>query len=122
MIIAVDFDGILCDNQFPAIGPPRLSVISAVQEMIDLGHEVILWTSRVETALADAVKWCESYGLHFCAVNDNAPSNLKTYGTNSRKIYADIYIDDHNIGYDGTVLQYELPRLLRTLRKEGTQR
>lgn len=100
MIIAVDFDGILCENEFPEIGPPIYSMVSFIRELIDLGHEVVLWTSRVDQPLEDAVAWCEDRGLHFCAVNDNAPSNKKQfyglYSTSPRKVYADIYIDDHN--------------------------
>lgn len=96
MIIAVDFDGILCEDQFPAIGKPNYEMVSFVRELIDQGHEVILWTSRVEDRLQEAVDWCGDYGLRFCAVNEAAPSNLAKYPTNPRKIYADIYIDDHN--------------------------
>lgn len=100
MIIAVDFDGILCENQFPSIGPPNYVMISFVRELIDMGYEVVLWTSRVDKPLEDAVAWCEDRGLHFCAVNDNAPSNKAKYErmfpNGTRKVYADIYIDDHN--------------------------
>lgn len=100
MIIAVDFDGILCENQFPEIGAPNYLMTSFVRELIDMGHEVILWTSRVDQPLEDAVAWCENRGLHFCAVNDNAPSNKSKfsgmYSMPPRKVYADIYIDDHN--------------------------
>lgn len=103
MIIAVDFDGILCQNQFPEIGPPIYPVISAIRELIDAGHEVVLWTSRNGAELEAAVKWCEDRGLRFCAVNEPAPSNEEkyrgVYPTPTRKIYADIYIDDHGIGF-----------------------
>lgn len=104
MIIAIDFDGILCTNKFPEIGAPNYQVISLVRQLIDFGVEVILWTCRCENELDAAVKWCEDYGLHFCAVNDNAPSNLKqfdgVYQTPPRKIYADVYVDDHNVEFE----------------------
>ena len=100
MIIAVDFDGILCENQFPNIGPPNYAMISFVRELIDKGHELILWTSRVEWQLEEAVTWCEDHGLRFCAVNDSAPSNKEqfstVYASLPTKVYVDIYIDDHN--------------------------
>lgn len=103
MIIAVDFDGVLCENRFPEIGPPDYELISLVRQLIDAGQEVILWTSRVDAELEAAVKWCEDYGLRFCAVNDNAPSNIEQYITKypngTRKVYADVYIDDHNLMY-----------------------
>lgn len=100
MIIAVDFDGILCENKFPEIGKPNYEMISVIQQLIDCGHEVVLWTVRNGTELTKATEWCEKYGLHFCNINGPAPSNeaeyKDRYPTESRKIYADIYIDDHN--------------------------
>jgi hypothetical protein len=102
MIIAVDFDGILAEDtgRFPEIGPPIYHMISFVRELIDGGHEVVLWTSRTDQARDEAVAWCSDYGLRFCAVNKNAPSNIakykKQYPNGTRKISADIYIDDHN--------------------------
>lgn len=103
MIIAVDFDGVLCDNAFPQIGAPHYEIISLMRRLLDVGHEVILWTSRADGELAAAIDWCKDYGLHFTAVNDNAPSNKKQYSAKypngTRKVYADIYIDDHNLEY-----------------------
>lgn len=103
MIIAVDFDGILCENKFPDIGKPNYDVISLVRQLIDQGHEVILWTTRNGEELTAAVDWCGERGLHFCNVNGPAPSNeaeyKDKYPTPSRKIYADIYIDDHNLEF-----------------------
>lgn len=98
MIIAVDFDGILCENAFPDIGKPNYEMVSFVRQLIDEGHEVILWTSRTGDRLAEAAMWCEDYGLHFCAINENAPSNLAQYlaeyPTPSPKVYADLYLED----------------------------
>ena len=103
MIIATDFDGILCENEFPQIGKPNYKVISLIRQLIDKGHEVILWTSRTGEELTSAVDWCGDYGLHFTEVNENAPSNRAKYEAKypqgTRKVYADIYIDDHNLEY-----------------------
>ena len=98
MIIAVDFDGVLCQDAFPDIGAPNYEVISFVRQLIDEGHEVVLWTSRTGDRLAEAAMWCEDRGLHFCAINENAPSNLAQYSaeypTPSPKVYADLYMED----------------------------
>jgi hypothetical protein len=63
----------------------------------------VLWTTRNGEELKEAVEWCEDRGLHFCAINEPAPSNAAEYAdkypVQSRKIYADIYIDDHNLEY-----------------------
>lgn len=78
-------------------------MVSVVRQMIDAGHEVILWTSRADDRLVRAVEWCEDRGLHFSAVNENAPSNREEFEAEhpngTRKVYADIYVDDHNVEF-----------------------
>lgn len=113
MIIAVDFDGVLCQDKFPEIGKPNYEVISLIRQLIDMGHEVILWTTRNGEELDAAVGWCVDRGLHFCNVNGPAPSNeikyRDKYPTQSRKIYADVYIDDHSVEHvsSGRTTGYE---------------
>ena len=63
----------------------------------------MLWTVRNGEELVAAVDWCGERGLHFCNVNGPAPSNEAEYKgryeRESRKIYADVYIDDHNLEF-----------------------
>lgn len=96
IIVAVDFDGILCKDKFPEIGEPNYGMVAFVRRLQDNGIDTILWTSRVDDRLEEAVAWCEDRGLHFTSINDNTPSNKEQYGTNPRKVYADIYIDDRS--------------------------
>ena len=93
-IIAVDFDGTLCDECFPRIGAPNLPLIYALLEQKRLGGKLILWTCRCGERLSEAVDWCASLGLTFDAVNENLPEIIDLYGSDSRKITADLYIDD----------------------------
>ena len=44
-----------------------------------------------------AVEWCRQQGLTFDAVNDNLPEIINLYGSNSRKVSCDYYIDDKAI-------------------------
>ncbi len=49
--------------------------------------------------LLEAINWLLDKGFPFDRVNDNAPFNVAKYnGANTRKVYADVYIDDHNVG------------------------
>lgn len=123
MIIAIDFDGVLCESKFPDIGEPNYDIISLTRQLIDLGHEVILWTSRTGLELEAAIDWCGDRGLHFCAINENAPSNVEQYKLKypqgTRKVYADVYIDDHNIEFFGEdinrlpfIIEQKLRRLI----------
>lgn len=94
MIFAVDFDGTLCKEAWPEIGEPNLALIHYLLCMKTHGEKIILWTCRDGELLEKAVSWCREYGLVFDAINDNLPEMIKRFGGNSRKIFADIYIDD----------------------------
>lgn len=94
VIYAVDFDGTLCEDQFPAIGKPNPSLIEYLARKRVEGNKLILWTCRVGERLQEAVRWCREYGLEFDAVNENLPEMIKKYGADCRKVFADIYIDD----------------------------
>lgn len=93
MIYAVDFDGCLCKNVYPDIGEPNVRLIRDLMRLRQKGNYVILWTCREGEKLDDAVQWCGRFGLVFDAVNDNLPMIIQAYG-DSRKVYADYYIDD----------------------------
>jgi len=93
-IIAVDFDGTLCSECYPAIGMPNLPLFALLKGARRQGKKVILWTCRCGDLLEEAVAWCRMFGLEFDAVNENVAQTLEQYGTESRKISADVYIDD----------------------------
>ena len=93
-IIAIDFDGTLCDECFPSIGEPNYPLIGTLKELQRCGKRLILWTCRAGQQLEEAVDWCQHHGLIFDAVNENLPEIIELYGSDSRKITADLYIDD----------------------------
>ena len=93
-IIAVDFDGTLCYSNWPELGEPNRPLIEYLQAQQRSGNKLILWTCRAGEALEKAVSWCKDQNLTFDAVNDNLPEVIEMYGTNSRKITCDYYIDD----------------------------
>lgn len=95
-IIAVDFDGTLCENKWPEIGIPNEELIEYLKKRQANGEKLILWTNRVGDRLDEAVKWSAEKGLIFDAVNDNLPEIVEAFGTNCRKIFANEYIDDRN--------------------------
>ncbi|MDD3663468.1 MAG: hypothetical protein PHT84_06490 [Candidatus Pacebacteria bacterium] len=93
-IIAVDFDGTLCYSNWPELGEPNQALIAYLKNWKNNGNKLILWTCRIGDALSKAVEWCQNQGLEFDAVNDNLPEIVEYYGSNSRKITCDYYIDD----------------------------
>jgi len=95
--IAVDFDGTIVDHEFPAIGKEKLFAFQTLRELEKLGARLILWTFRTGKELDEAVEFCRKNGIEFYAVNKNYPEEIFDE-TVSRKIDADIYIDDKNVG------------------------
>lgn len=93
-IIAVDFDGTLCKDSYPQIGEPNTELIYRLKQMQQEGCKLILWTCRCGERLEEAVRWCGNFQIQFDAVNENVEETIQKYGTDSRKIHADIYIDD----------------------------
>jgi hydroxymethylpyrimidine pyrophosphatase-like HAD family hydrolase len=97
VVWAVDFDGTLCELDYPNIGAPRKLVIEALKDFQRRGVKMILNTCREGELLAEALVWCEQHGLVFDAINDNLPELIEQYGGNCRKISADVYLDDKAI-------------------------
>ena len=92
-IAAIDFDGTLCESKYPLIGKPKDKVIEYVNKLKET-HTLVLWTCRRGVYLQTAVDWCAKHGLEFDYVNENAPSLIKMFNGDCRKIFADVYIDD----------------------------
>ncbi len=98
MTIAVDFDGTIVEHEYPKIGKPIPFAIDVLKKLqYEEHHMLILWTVREGTLLDEAVEYCKNKGLEFYAVNKNFPEETLEPGI-SRKIVADIYIDDRNLG------------------------
>jgi len=96
-VIAVDFDGCLCECAWPKIDEPHWPVIHAAQLAQCEGAALILWTCRIGERLNEAVEWCGEHGLVFDAVNDNLPERVAFYQANPRKVNADEYLDDLSV-------------------------
>lgn len=97
LIIAVDFDGTIVEDAYPKIGKPMIFAFETLKKMQDEGHRLILWTYRTGQALKEAVHFCKENGIEFYAVNKSYPE--EEYDSKiSRKIHADLFIDDRNIG------------------------
>ena len=97
MIIAVDFDGTIVEHDYPKIGKPIPFAINVLKKLQQEEHHIlVLWTVREGKLLDEAVNYCSKNGITFYAVNKNYPEEEP--GDSPRKLTADIFIDDKNIG------------------------
>jgi hydroxymethylpyrimidine pyrophosphatase-like HAD family hydrolase len=97
LIIAIDFDGTIVEDAYPKIGKPMIFAFETMKKLQSEGHRLILWTYRNGKKLREAVEFCEQHGIEFYAVNKNYPEE-EFDGKISRKIHADLFIDDRNVG------------------------
>ena len=99
MIIAVDFDGTIVEHRYPEIGKEIPFAIDTLKMLIKDHHRVILWSVREGKLLEDAVNWCKERGVGFYAVNRDYPEESTENNQHfSRKLKADVWIDDRNLG------------------------
>lgn len=98
MKIAVDFDGTIVDHRFPEIGDAKPFAFDALKALKAEGHQLILWSNREGKHLQEAIDFCKKNGVEFYSVNSDYPDASWSGSGVSRKLMADVYIDDKNLG------------------------
>ncbi|QOD60171.1 hydrolase [Polaribacter haliotis] len=97
LLIAVDFDGTIVEDAYPEVGKPLIFAFETLHKLQSEGYRLILWTYRSGSKLEEAVAFCKKNGIEFYAVNNSYPEEIFD-GIDSRKIHADLFIDDRNVG------------------------
>lgn len=106
MLIAVDFDGTIVRHAFPDIGDPLPDAFRVLKRINRAGHHIILWTCREDDSgkerkhyLEKAVKFLKDNGIGLRSVNENLQEDdFREPPAKSRKVFANVYIDDRNFG------------------------
>ena len=98
MTIAVDFDGTIVEHRYPKIGEEIPFATETLKILAQERHKLILWTVREGELLEEAIEWCRQRGVFFYSVNKDYPEEEKSHIGFSRKLKADLFIDDRNLG------------------------
>lgn len=110
LVIAVDFDGTCVEHRFPDVGPDMPHAVEVLRSLTERGHKIVLWTCRENDGhridrqhLTAARRWFEERGIPLRSVNETHPEDefRDLSGkplSKSRKVYADVYVDDRNLG------------------------
>lgn len=99
MVIAVDFDGTIVEHEYPKIGEEIPFATETLRMLINDHHKLILWSVREGKLLDEAVEWCRERGVEFYAINRDYPEETTQNNNHfSRKLKADLFIDDRNLG------------------------
>ena len=98
MTIAVDFDGTIVEHRYPKIGEEIPFATETLKILAQERHKLILWTVREGELLEEAIEWCRQRGVFSYSVNKDYPEEEKSHNGFSRKLKADLFIDDRNLG------------------------
>ena len=98
MTIAVEFDGTIVEHRYPKIGEEIPFATETLKILAQERHKLILWTVREGELLEEAIEWCRQRGVFFYSVNKDYPEEEKSHNGFSRKLKADLFIDDRNLG------------------------
>lgn len=120
-VIAIDFDGTICENEYPAIGEPKWGVIRAALREKRAGAALVLWTTRTGEQLEAALMACKRWGLPLDGVNENLEEWRAYYGNDPRKIGATEYWDDKAVPIAHVIEQQERYELQQRLRREADE-
>ena len=96
--LAIDFDGTVVDDAYPGIGKPKTFAFETLKKLQSEGYRLILWTYRHGKALDEAIEFCKKNGVEFYAINSSFEGEIFDHAEASRKIDADLFIDDRNLG------------------------
>ena len=102
MLISVDFDGTCVTHEFPETGK-NVGAEIVLRAFVKAGHKIICLSMRSnehkDTVNIDTIKaikdWFKKERIKLYAINDNP---AQTSFSNSRKVFAHIYIDDQFLG------------------------
>ena len=96
MIIAVDFDGTIVEHEFPDIGPLKKGAAEALRAFKKAGHRIAIWTCRTGEEEGQLRTFLLEKNIPFDTINAPIPG----FDIGTRKIYADVYIDDRSIRFE----------------------
>jgi len=97
-IVAIDFDGVVVAERWPEIGPIVPGAVEAIKAIDRAGYWVIINTCRSGELAEQARAFLIDSGIPFDAFNENLDHRCERFGGDCRKISADVYIDDRNLG------------------------
>lgn len=101
-IACVDFDGTIVEHEFPEIGPALPGALETLRELQERGWKLILYTCREDGKrrkyLTEAVEFLHAHGITLRSVNENLLEDDFREEDLRRKPFANVYIDDRNVG------------------------
>ena len=96
--ISIDYDDTIVFAGFPGPGVIKPGAVDIINRLHEDGHQIMIWTCRMGDAFDIAIAYLKEQGVKFHIANENHPDIIARFGEDTRKMLADIYIDDKQLG------------------------
>jgi hypothetical protein len=96
-VLAIDFDGTICEESFPEVGKLKEDADVYINMLYDEGYHIVINTCRSGKYEGMAHEFLKKIGIKYHYLNNNMPYLIEEYGQDCRKISADVYIDNKNL-------------------------
>lgn len=93
-ILAVDFDGTIVEATFPGLGKVKPGAIKYIRQLYEDGYIILINTCRTGAFEGHAAHFLDYLGIPYHYINSNYPAQVEFFKQDSRKLSADLYIDD----------------------------
>lgn len=94
MHIAIDLDGTTWEQKYPNLGDLLPNAKEVINYWHSRGHMITINTCRANRYAENARAYLTQKGIKYDFFNENDPKLIEKYGTDTRKISADAYLDD----------------------------
>jgi guanylate kinase len=115
LTIVIDFDGTIVNERYPNIDRLKRGARECINELYDAGHIIIINSCRSgdhEKHMRDFLRSC---GIKYHVINNNYSPNIEKHGSDSRKLYGDIYIDEKCIFCNGIISWSHIRQTIQNL-------
>lgn len=97
-VLAIDFDGTIAEHpQWPDLGTVKEYAQHYLRLLREENYYIIIWTCREGNCIENIKVWLDAHEIPYDQINQHHPKLVEFYKNDTRKICADIYVDDRNL-------------------------
>lgn len=105
---AIDFDNTIAYDAHPNIGELISGAKECITKIKELGGEICIWTCRTGEQELMVKEFLDKNNIPYDKINESFDESVEQYGGDSRKVFADIYIDDRTLLFQGQPVDWNI--------------
>lgn len=107
-LFGIDFDGTIAYDAYPNIGELIPGAKETITKIKNNGGKIAIWTCRSGEHGKLVKDFLHKNNIPYDTFNEAFEENIIQYGGDSRKIYADCYIDDKCLLWNGNSVNWKI--------------